>query len=255
MSELKWARDKKVEEIGDEVEEREIVRLDKWGKYVENKPIIRVSSGIPGLDPLMESGFPKGSNIIVTGLKGTGKSTFAMQFIAEGCKNNEKCLYITIEQPPDAIMKQALQYHWPYPDWEKKGNLQFAYLNFKKPMSTKMFNYILQTIEDDPWDRIVMDSITALINSPFPIAYFDVLELFEKTTKKGVTTVCVAQKDDKDRTNEFIEYVGDGVLLFERNILGDKSNRTMALEKLRLTKINDVPHDFEFTENGIGIII
>ena len=255
MPELEWMRDKKVEEIGDEVAEKEIVRLDKWGKYVENKPIMRVSSGIPGLDSLMESGFPKGSNIIAIGLKGTGKSTFAMQFIAEGCKKGERCLYITVEQSPPSIIKQALQYHWPFQEWEQKGNLQFAYLNFKKPMSSKMFEYIIRTVEQGHWDRIVLDSISALLNAAFPIAYSNILELFEKTAEHGVTTVCVAQKDDANRANEFIEYVGDGVLLFERNILGDKSNRTVALEKLRLTKINDVPHDIEFTENGIGIIV
>jgi len=100
---------------------------------------------------------------------------------------------------------------------------------------------------------MVMDSISALMNSPYPIGYSNILELFEKTAKKGVTTVCVAQKDDVNRTNDFIEYVGDGVLLFERKILGQTSNRTIALEKLRWTKINDVPHSTEFTENGLSI--
>ncbi|MEM0467011.1 MAG: ATPase domain-containing protein [Candidatus Thermoplasmatota archaeon] len=253
MPELSWARDKKVEEIEDEVDERDLVRLDKWGKYVENQPIIRVPSGVPGLDPLMENGFPKGSNIIAIGAKGTGKSTFAMQFIAEGCKKGEKCLYITIEQSPPAIIRQALQYHLPYPEWEKQGNLQFAYLNFKKPMSKKTFDYIIQTVEQGHWDRIVLDSISALMNAQFPIAYNLILELFEQTAKHGVTTVCVAQKDDTKRANEFIEYVGDGVILFERKILGNKSSRTATLEKLRWTKIDDAPHGAEFTENGLRI--
>lgn len=253
MLELNWAKDKRVEEIEDEVDEREIVRLDKWGKNVENTPISRVSSGIPGLDSLMENGFPKGSNIIATGLKGTGKSTFALQFIAEGCKKGERCLYITIEQPPDALIKQALQYNLSYPEWEDQGTLQFAYLNFKKPMSKKIFEYIIRTVEQNEVDRLVMDSITALMNAQFPIAYNHVLELFEKTAKHGVTTVCVAQKEDTNRTNGFIEYVGDGVLSFERKILGDRSNRTISIEKLRLTNINDVPHSAEFTEHGLSI--
>ncbi|MBN1280205.1 MAG: AAA family ATPase [Candidatus Thermoplasmatota archaeon] len=253
MPELSWMKDKKVEEIEDKIDEREVVRLDKWGKNWENTPIQRVSSGISGLDSLMENGFPKGSNIIVSGLQGTGKSTFAMQFIAEGCKKGEKCLYITIEQSPPSIIKQALQYQWPYPDWEKQGILQFAYLNFKKPMSTKIFEYIIRTVEQDHWDRMVMDSISALMNAQFSVAYNKILELFEKTAEHGVTTVCVAQKDDKNRANEFIEYLGDGVLLFEKNILGQTPSRTITIDKLRWTKIIELPNDAEFTINGLAV--
>jgi|GEM_PF-2954972 KaiC/GvpD/RAD55 family RecA-like ATPase len=119
-----------------------------------------------------------------------------MQFIAEGCKKGERCLYITIEQSPPSIIKQALQYHWPFPEWEERSILQFAYLNFKKPMSTKTFEYIIRTVEQGHWDRIVLDSISALMNAQFPIAYNHILELFEKTTEHGATTVCVAQKDE-----------------------------------------------------------
>jgi len=50
-----------------------------------------------------------------------------------------------------------------------------------------------------------------------------------------------------------LEYIGDGLLSFNRRILGETSNRTIEIEKLRWTKINDVPHKFDFTENGIVI--
>lgn len=254
MQDFKWNKEKKVEEIVDELDQRETLRLDKWGKSIEDASITRVSSGLPGFDVFMENGFPKGSNIIVSGSKGTGKSTFAMQFIAQGCNNGERCLYITVEQPPTAIIKQAMQYHWPFAEWENQGTLQFAYLNFKKPMSSKTFEYIIRTVEQNKWDRVVLDSISAFMNAHLPISYSNVLELFEKTAQYGVTTLCVAQKDNTNRSNDFIEYVGDGVVSFERKILGQTSNRTIAIEKLRWTKIDDVPHNVEFTENGLSVI-
>jgi len=255
MPELKWARDKKVEEIEDELDEKEAIRLNKWGKILENKSIQRVTSGIPGLDPLMEGGFIKGSNIIVSGLQGTGKTAFAIGFIAEGCKNGEKCLYITAEQSPASIMMQSLQFQMPYPKWEAQGDLQFAYLNFKKPMSTKLLNYIIRTIEQNPWDRMAIDSISALMDAPFA-SFNNILELFEKTAEYDITTVCVARKvAEKDRASEFIEYVGDALINLEAGTIGKTPSRTLQYRKMRLTNVERSPHNYEITKNGFTLLI
>lgn len=217
------------------------------------KEVERVKSGIEGLDNFMEGGFPKSSNIVLSGLPGTGKTLFGMAYIAEGCRNNEKCLYITVEQSPEAIIKQAIQFNWNFTEWQKQGSLKIAHFDFLKPISKKMLENILEDVENDQYDRVVIDSISAIAHAPIPISYLEFLELFDKTTKKGITTVCIAQKDERKPTNKMLEYIGDGLLSFGREILGDTSNRTIEIEKLRWTKINDVPHRFEFTDNGILI--
>jgi len=218
-----------------------------------NKEIERVNSGITGLDNFMEGGFPKSSNIILSGPPGTGKSLFGMAFIAEGCRNNEKCLYITVEQSPDAVIKQAIQFNYNFPQWQEQGNLQIVHFDFMRPISKKMVENILQNVENDQYGRVVIDSISAIAHSPLPVSYYDFLELFQKTTQNGITTLCITQKDEKERTNKMLEFIGDGLLSFERKILGETSIRTIEIEKLRWTKINDVPHNFDFTENGIVV--
>jgi len=215
------------------------------------KEVERIKSGIGGLDNYMDGGFPKSSNIVLSGLPGTGKTLFGMAFIAEGCRNNEKCLYITVEQSPDAIIKQAIQFNWNFAEWQQQGSLQIAHFNFLKPISKKMLENIIQNVENDQYDRVVIDSISAIAHAPIPISYLEFLELFDKTTKNGITTVCIAQKDEKEPTNKMLGYIGDGLLSFNRKILGETSIRTIEIEKLRWTKINDVPHNFEFTDNGI----
>ncbi len=237
-----------------------IIKEDGWKKMEQTmnfntltKEVERIKSGIDGLDNFMDGGFPKSSNIVLSGLPGTGKTLFGMAFIAEGCRNNEKCLYITVEQSPDAIIKQAIQFNWNFPQWQEQGNLQLVHLDFMRPISKKMVENILQNVENDHYDRVVIDSISAITHSPLPVSYYDFLELFEKTTQNGVTTVCIAQKDEKEPTNKILEYIGDGLISFERKILGETSIRTIEIEKLRWTKIDDVPHNFEFTENGIVV--
>ena len=218
-----------------------------------SKEVERIKSGIDGLDNFMEGGFPKSSNIVLSGLPGTGKTLFGMAFIAEGCRNNEKCIYITVEQSPEAIIKQAIQFNWDFSQWQEQGNLKIIHFDFLKPISKKMLENILQNVENNHYTRVVIDSISAIAHSPIPISYLEFLELFDITTKNEITTVCIAQKDEREPTNKMLEYIGDGLILFEKNILGHTPNRTITIDKLRWTKINELPHDFEFTENGIVI--
>jgi KaiC/GvpD/RAD55 family RecA-like ATPase len=80
----------------------------------KKRNVERVKTGIPGLDGLIEGGFPRGSTIVVSGTAGSGKSIFGMNFISEGCENGEKCLYLTVEQSPDRIANQAMHFNWNY---------------------------------------------------------------------------------------------------------------------------------------------
>ena len=52
--------------------------------------LIRLTSGIPGLDDMIEGGFPFPSVILVAGPAGTGKTTFALKYLCEGAKKGEQ---------------------------------------------------------------------------------------------------------------------------------------------------------------------
>jgi len=272
MVEVDWVEEK-LDSIRKGIKsDSEIEIIKRWAKDIVKKPVERVSSGIPGLDPLMEGGFPKGSHIVLSGYPGTGKSSFGMAFVAEGCRNNEKCLYMTVEQPPAAIIRQGLQFNYDFPRWEEQGLLHIAYLDFRKSIETKVFETIKQTLENGHYSRWVIDSVNPILETPLPVSYVDwqthmpsresfnelirinLMILFGIAEKNGVTTVYICQRDEKDLTNKLLGYIADGLITMERKILGNKSSRTTTLEKLRLTKIDDAPHNAEFTENGLSII-
>jgi len=67
----------------------------------------RVSSGIPGLDRLIEGGLPKGRSILVTGEPGTGKTIFSLQFLVEGLVRGEKGIYVAADEGTLDVLEQA----------------------------------------------------------------------------------------------------------------------------------------------------
>ena len=69
--------------------------------------ILRCSSGSPGLDNVLGGGLPVGHFYLVEGEPGTGKTTLALQFIAEGIKQGEKVLYVTLSESRDELTAVA----------------------------------------------------------------------------------------------------------------------------------------------------
>jgi CheY-like chemotaxis protein len=58
------------------------------------------------IDSLFPEGIIRGSNILLVGRLGTGKSNLARQFLASGVKNREVCLFVSVEDPIESAIKK-----------------------------------------------------------------------------------------------------------------------------------------------------
>src|SRR3989338_4466692 len=82
--------------------------------------IERVTTGIQGLDDMIEGGFPKGRTILVSGACGTGKSILSMQFLYHGAlEKNEPGVFVTFDESPENIRSDMLRFGWNLAELEK----------------------------------------------------------------------------------------------------------------------------------------
>ena len=63
----------------------------------------RLLTGVPELDAMLSGGLLPGRPYLIVGPSGTGKTTLALQFLLEGVRRGERCLLITLEEPPNEI--------------------------------------------------------------------------------------------------------------------------------------------------------
>ncbi len=68
---------------------------------------MRIKTGSPGLDKLLEGGLPSQSSVLLYGSPGVGKSTFAINFLYEGLKNGEKCIYVNTVDSTKALFEKT----------------------------------------------------------------------------------------------------------------------------------------------------
>ncbi|MEM1742072.1 MAG: ATPase domain-containing protein, partial [Desulfurococcaceae archaeon] len=69
--------------------------------------IERLSTGVKGLDEIINGGIPRGFTVAVVGEPGTGKTVFCIHFISSGLSKGEKGIYVTTEESRESIIKQA----------------------------------------------------------------------------------------------------------------------------------------------------
>ena len=73
------------------------------GHSISQEP---VPTGVPGLDAMLGiGGYYRGSSILISGLAGTGKSTFGAIFVDAACSRGERCLFFAFEELPDQVVR------------------------------------------------------------------------------------------------------------------------------------------------------
>ena len=66
-----------------------------------------LSSGVAGIDDILRGGFPPQCLYLISGEPGSGKTTLAMQYLLEGVRRGETCLYVTLSETRQEIEKVA----------------------------------------------------------------------------------------------------------------------------------------------------
>jgi circadian clock protein KaiC len=77
-------------------------------KTADRLELVKVPSGIKGLDVITGGGLPKGRPTLVSGGPGCGKTLFAMEFIFRGITDyNEPGVFIAFEEKIDDLKKNS----------------------------------------------------------------------------------------------------------------------------------------------------
>lgn len=245
--------------------------------YKQDRIMSRVNTGVNGLDNLINGGFPEKSITLVSGPPGSGKSIFCFQFIYEGVKREEKCLFLTLDKKVNSLLLQAKKIGFDFQSALEKKLVKFLFLNINNKL---VYESMTNEIMSGEYDRIVLDSITPLSEIPIYVKNSegnidsDMLELEEFHKKVNLPKrrmhlrYIIDSLESSDTTSVITselpmgssllsrdgisEFLADGVIIFNFDPTMDR--RKISVMKMRNTKHTLKPQDIEIKEGGIKLI-
>ena len=241
----------------------EFERLDSGGFDGDpDSDIDRITLGIEGLDAMIRGGVPARSLMVAIGSAGTGKTTLGLQFLAEGLRNGERAVYITLEESRQRVIRSATEKGFAYDEYTEDGDLAVVGIDPVEMANSlgSIRSELPRLIDEFGASRLVLDSVSLLeMMYDDRAARRNQIYNFTKSLKQsGVTTLLTSEASEETAyasRHGIVEYLTDAVFVLQYVRPSDFQETRLAIE---IQKIRDANHSretkpYEITDEGINV--
>jgi circadian clock protein KaiC len=225
----------------------------------------RSSTGIGGLDEVLHGGLISERLYLVDGNPGAGKTTLALQFLLEGVRTGEKCLYITLSETTQELQAGAQSHGWALDgieiieliadEDELQSDEQLTMLPPSEVELGETTRKIIEAIERSAPRRMVLDSLSELrLLAQSSLRYRrQILALKQFFIGRRCTVVML-----DDRTAEGpdlqLHSIAHGVIALDsRSPPYGQIHREVQVSKFRGSDFVSGFHDFTIRQGGLTV--
>lgn len=200
----------------------------------------RVKTGISGLDAMLRGGLLPGSITLVRGAPGAGKTSLALQFLVEGARNNEPGLFITFEEFPHSLYRDAVSLGFDLQALAAAHRLQIIFTSPNVLLRSLQDGNspLYQTIVNANTARAVIDSMThfmRLTDDPDELRKI-CASITNSLRREGITSLLLGEEPRSDpRATDpgGLAYLSDGLILLRYVEVESEIHRAIVVLKLR----------------------
>lgn len=215
---------------------------------VDGPGVARTPTGISGFAEVSMGGLPTGRATLVTGTTGSGKTLFALEFLARGVQEfSESGVFVTFEESPEDLRRNAASFGFTIEQWEADG--KWAFVDLSATMIEEAvivgsydFGALIARVEAAVRrvgaTRVVIDSLGAVFLR-FPehaIVRQEVFRLVNDLERLQVTAVVTAERvAEYNGVSRYgvEEFAVDNVIVLRHTVQGERRRRTVEIVKIR----------------------
>ena len=212
-------------------------------------------TGITGLDRILHGGLPLAEMHLVQGTAGTGKTTFALQFLTEGVHAGEPVIYVTLSQSKASLASIARSHGWsldgitvhelsPGTVADRISERQTLLPTVEVELD-EIFHDLETLVRQLKPKRAIVDSITILqlLAGGVPRYHREIVTLRQLFVEQGCTLVTLADHPAEGTTGQPAEVVFHPLCSVVIDLSQEYRPYGDARRRLRVIKARGMPND------------
>jgi circadian clock protein KaiC len=221
---------------------------------------VKISTGISGLDKMLDGGILDDDVMLVSGTTGTGKTTFGLHFISDGLKQGENALIISLEERPSKLIRNARTFGIELQPFLDKKMLEAIFISPILFSPDEDALKIEKIIKEKDIKRIFFDGIENLEASiPDNLERKNyVTVLLNMFSYMGVTTFITSEISELfgtvKLTHEALSGAVDIIILLKHVEVEGNIHGVLSILKSRGIEHDTEIKEFEITHHGINVM-
>jgi circadian clock protein KaiC len=217
-----------------------------------------MSSGNSALDHLLGGGLERGTNALLIGSAGVGKSSLALTYAIAAAQRGERSVFFAFDEGRGTLEARAKTIGLPLQESLDKGLIRFQQIDPAELSPGEFAANVRKSVEVDGARVVVIDSLNGYLNS-MPDGRFLILQMHELLTylnQRGILTLLVLAQHGlvgPMDTPLDISYLSDSVLMLRYFEHAGRVRRALSVVKKRSGNHEHTIREFRLTSRGIVV--
>jgi circadian clock protein KaiC len=213
----------------------------------------RLSTGVEGLDRMLNGGVYRRSVTLIEGASGIGKTTLCLHFLLTNAQKGEKAMLISFEEPASQTLRMLEDYGMDYKRLGEGLKIQSYVPEAMTPLQYYML--LRDVFETEKPTLLALDSISAIQHTFAREDFLEFMRYLQLLGKEKTMTVFLTSSTGTlQATQESgVSTLCDNILLMRYYELKDRMAREIMVVKTRGSQHEKRVMSFEITGKGIVV--
>jgi len=217
-----------------------------------------VSTGLEKLDAMLGGGLAPGTNTLLTGPSGVGKTSTAVRCGLSAIERGQKAAYYLFDEGRATMLARAKALGMALEPHIDAGQLRVVQIDPAELSPGEFSSWVRRAVEEDGVRFLVIDSLNAFMRAMPGEDYLllQMHELLSYLNQQGVITMLVLGQHGiigDVRSDVDVSYLSDGIIMFRYFEAGGQMLKAVSVAKSRVTAHESSIREFDLDASGVRL--